>query len=136
LNILNDLINFWIIIIIFFFECLLLLFYYFYFRNFKTGHYFGRKNKEALDKARSQLASLLNCTPKEIIFTSGKNKNTTETKRDVNVCLFLFMFVCFFSFKGGTEANNYAIKGFAFQNKSKGNHIITSKIEHPAIIEG
>ena len=64
------------------------------------------QTKEAVEKARKQVATLLNGESSEIIFTSG-----------------------------GTESNNYALKGIAFANKDKGNHIITSSVEHPAIIE-
>lgn len=77
-----------------------------YFGNPSSSHSFGTKTKLAVENARKQVASLLNCKPSEIIFTSG-----------------------------GTESNNYAIKGFAFANQDKGNHIITSTIEHPAVIE-
>ncbi len=61
--------------------------------------------REAMDKARESAAKLINADPKEIHFTSG-----------------------------GTESDNWAIKSVAYDNKSKGNHIITSKIEHPAVL--
>ena len=77
-----------------------------FFGNPSSLHYYGYKTKEAIEKSRKQVASLLNCSPSEIIFTSG-----------------------------GTESNNFAIKGYAFQNRDKGNHIITSAIEHPAVLE-
>ncbi len=77
-----------------------------YFGNPSSIHSYGIKTKNALIKARKQVAELLNCNSDEIVFTSG-----------------------------GTESNNYAIKGFVFANKHKGNHIITSSIEHPAVIE-
>jgi cysteine desulfurase len=67
-------------------------------------HSIGRDAQELMDSSREKVAELLNCEPKEIIFTSG-----------------------------GTESINLAIKGVAFK-KGKG-HIITSKIEHPAVIE-
>ena len=67
-------------------------------------HSKGLEAKNALDNARQEIASLLNCSTKEIIFTSG-----------------------------GTESINLAIKGIALANKEK-NHIITSKIEHPAVL--
>lgn len=76
------------------------------FGNPSSTHAFGVQARKAVDKARRQLAELLNCTPHEIIFTSG-----------------------------GTESNNMAIKGAALANRHKGNHIITSEIEHPAVIE-
>lgn len=65
----------------------------------------GRNSKKAIERARRQVASLIKCVPSEIVFTS-----------------------C------GTESNNMAIKGYCFKNKHKGNHIITSKIEHSAVI--
>ncbi|MCL4376973.1 MAG: cysteine desulfurase [Actinobacteria bacterium] len=77
-----------------------------YFGNPSSSHLFGQKAKEAVEKARGQVADFLNCNIDEIIFTSG-----------------------------GTESNNYAIKGLAFTLKDKGNHIITSKIEHPSVLE-
>jgi len=76
------------------------------FGNPSSTHEYGVKTKEAVEKARKQVAELINCKPNEVIFTSG-----------------------------GTESNNYALKGAAFENREKGNHIITSNIEHPAIIE-
>ena len=77
-----------------------------YFGNPSSSHSFGRETKKAVENARKQVASLLNCKPNEIIFTSG-----------------------------GSESNNYAIKGYAFANEHRGNHIITSTIEHPAVTE-
>src|SRR6056297_2738938 len=77
-----------------------------YFGNPSSTHSFGTQAKMAVEKARSQVASLIHCDPPEIIFTSG-----------------------------GTESNNYAIKGVALANRKKGNHIITTSIEHPAVIE-
>jgi cysteine desulfurase len=66
----------------------------------------GDQAAEALEKARGQVACLLNCAnPKEIVFTSG-----------------------------GTEAINQAIKGVAWANQKKGNHIVTSNIEHNAVL--
>lgn len=76
------------------------------FGNPSSSHWFGIITKKALINAREQVAELINCKPEEIIFTSG-----------------------------GTESNNYALRGYAFANSHKGNHIITSVIEHPAIIE-
>ena len=76
------------------------------FGNPSSSHYYGSKPKQAVIKAREQVASLLNCAPEEIIFTSG-----------------------------GTESNNFAIKGCAESFGHKGNHIITSQIEHPAVLE-
>ena len=66
----------------------------------------GREADYALEKAREQVAKAIGANPNEIYFTSG-----------------------------GTEADNWAIKGLAHANRNKGNHIITSAIEHPAILE-
>lgn len=76
-----------------------------YFGNASSFHSFGREAKKALDKAREQVASLINAKPSEIYFTAG-----------------------------GTESDNWALQGVAFTNKDKGNHIITSKIEHHGIL--
>jgi cysteine desulfurase len=76
------------------------------FGNPSSSHYYGIKPKQAVIKAREQIASLLNCQPEEIFFTSG-----------------------------GTESNNHAIKGIAEAFRDRGNHIITSQIEHPAVLE-
>ena len=76
------------------------------FGNPSSFHWFGIISKKAVLKARKQVANLINCKPEEIVFTSS-----------------------------GTESNNYALRGYAFANRHKGNHIITSVIEHPAIIE-
>lgn len=65
----------------------------------------GRSSRRAIEKARKRVAELINCKPKEIYFTS-----------------------C------GSESDNMALKGIAYANKEKGNHIITSRIEHPAIL--
>ncbi len=77
-----------------------------YFGNPSSVHAYGVKTKIAVENARRQVAALINCDPSEIIFTSG-----------------------------GTESNNYAIKGIALANRYKGNHIITSAVEHPAVFE-
>lgn len=66
----------------------------------------GREAKDALEKARSQVADLINAKSNEIIFTSG-----------------------------GTESNNAAIKGITWALRKRGRHIITSQIEHPSIIQ-
>ncbi len=65
----------------------------------------GQKSKEAVDRAREQVASLINAETKEIFFTAG-----------------------------GSESDNWAIKGIAEQYASKGRHIVTSKIEHHAVL--
>ena len=70
------------------------------------SHRFGWKADEAVEEARSHVANLINCDPREIVWTSG-----------------------------ATEADNLAIKGVARFYKSKGNHIITSKIEHKAVLD-
>ena len=77
-----------------------------HFGNPSSSHKYGMKAKKAIEQARQQVANFINCRPHEIIFTSG-----------------------------GTESNNYAIKGAAFSRQDRGNHIITSRIEHPAVIE-
>jgi cysteine desulfurase len=66
----------------------------------------GQEAKEAIDEARAKVAGLIGAQDEEIVFTSG-----------------------------GTEADNFAIKGVAFANEGRGNHIITSSIEHHAVIE-
>jgi cysteine desulfurase len=76
-----------------------------FYGNPSALHWAGKPVKELLQYAREQVAGVIACSPKEIIFTSG-----------------------------GSEANNLALKGFYFKNRPKGNHIITSKIEHPAIM--
>lgn len=65
----------------------------------------GRNAKRAIEEARKRVSTLINCKPEEIYFTS-----------------------C------GSESDNTALKGIAYANKQKGKHIITSKIEHPAIL--
>ncbi len=77
-----------------------------YFGNPSSSYQYGVQTKEAVENARKQVALLLHCDPSEIVFTSG-----------------------------GTESNNYALKGAAFHNRHKGNHIITTQIEHPAVLE-
>ncbi|MCX6737946.1 MAG: cysteine desulfurase family protein [Candidatus Parcubacteria bacterium] len=73
--------------------------------NASSPHALGQKAKTAIEKARNIIAKSISADPSEIVFTSG-----------------------------GTESNNFAIKGIAFQNKDKGNHIITTKIEHPSVL--
>jgi len=74
--------------------------------NPSSLHSEGRAAREAVEEARWQVASLIGCEPQEIVFTSG-----------------------------GTEADNLAIKGIARANRDRGNHIITTTIEHHAVIE-
>ena len=71
-----------------------------------TAHQFGWKAKDAVEKARLQVAALINCSPEELIFTSG-----------------------------ATESDNLAIKGVAYAYRHKGNHIITSTAEHHAVLD-
>jgi cysteine desulfurase len=77
-----------------------------YFGNPSSVHQFGREVKKSIDIARDRVAKAIGALPEEIYFTAG-----------------------------GSEADNLAIKGVAYANKTKGNHIITTKIEHPAVIE-
>ena len=74
--------------------------------NPSSGHWSAAAAKAALETARGQVAALLGCQSDEIVFTSG-----------------------------GSEANNLALKGAFFSLRDKGDHIITTRIEHPAIIE-
>ena len=74
--------------------------------NASSIYKLGRNSKKVIEEAREKVAKILNCEPGEIYFTSG-----------------------------GTEADNTAIRGIAYSYKTKGNHIITSKIEHPAVLE-
>ncbi|MBN1350770.1 selenide, water dikinase SelD [candidate division KSB1 bacterium] len=76
-----------------------------HFGNPSSSHWYGIQAKKAVEKARGQLARLLGCEPDEIVFTSG-----------------------------GSESNNFAIIGVAQTYRNRGNHIITSAIEHPAVI--
>ncbi len=66
----------------------------------------GRESKQAIDQARDRIAKAIGATSREIFFTGG-----------------------------GSEADNWAIKGVAYGNRSKGNHIITTKIEHHAVLD-
>lgn len=75
------------------------------FGNPSSGYVYGRQAKEAVARAREQVAALIGATPEEIVFTS-----------------------C------GSEADNHAIIGVALANATKGKHIITSRIEHPAVL--
>ncbi len=74
------------------------------FGNASSIHQSGREAKAGLEEARQTIADLLGCKPSELYFTSG-----------------------------GTESDNFAIKGVAFANRAKGKHIITSSIEHHAV---
>ncbi len=75
------------------------------FGNASSIHRWGNEAKKAVDHARGCVASLIGAAPAEIVFTSG-----------------------------GTESDNFALRGAAFSNKQKGNHIITSSVEHHAVL--
>jgi cysteine desulfurase len=76
------------------------------FGNPSSIHYCGQEAKAAIEEARVKVADLIGARDEEIVFTSG-----------------------------GSEADNFALKGVAFANEAKGNHVITSPIEHHAVIE-
>ncbi len=76
------------------------------FGNASSVHSFGRETKVLLEEARETIADFIGAKPSEIYFTSG-----------------------------GTEANNFAVKGIAFNNLGKRNHIITTPIEHSAVLD-
>jgi len=75
------------------------------FGNPSSVHHFGREAHQHLEAARAQVAAAIRAQPEEIVFTGG-----------------------------GTEADNLAIQGAVFANRKKGNHIITSRIEHHAVL--
>ncbi len=77
-----------------------------YFGNPSSRYSYGIDARKAVELARLQIANLIGASPEEIIFTSG-----------------------------GSESNNHALKGIAFANRNKGNHIIVSSVEHPAVLE-
>ena len=77
-----------------------------YFGNASSLHSFGVEAHEAMEAAREKVALLIGATADEIVFTSG-----------------------------GTESDNLAIRGVAWKQRAKGRHIITSSIEHPAVLE-
>lgn len=74
------------------------------FGNASSIHHFGQETRAAVDKARHQVAEMLNARPNEIVFTSG-----------------------------GTESNNLAVRGLLEANNRSGRHIVASEIEHPAV---
>ena len=76
-----------------------------YFANPSSIHSLGQESSRLLDKSREQILNVLKLTHHEVIFTSG-----------------------------ATEANNLAIKGYCFANRSRGKHIITSSTEHPSVL--
>jgi len=73
--------------------------------NPSSLHWAGMPAKDAVERARGQVAALLGCDPTEVVFTSG-----------------------------GSESNNHAIKGVFFANRDRGEHIVTTAVEHPATI--
>lgn len=77
-----------------------------YWGNSSSLHHFGRNALKGLEDSREKIAGYLNCRPDEIYFTSG-----------------------------GTESDNLAIKATAYANRERGKHIITSRIEHQAVLE-
>ena len=77
-----------------------------HFGNAASSHLYGTKAKDAVNKARQQVANLLGCSPEEIVFTSG-----------------------------ATESDNLAIRGTAYAQKNSGNHIITTTAEHHAVLD-
>ncbi len=76
------------------------------FGNPSSIHCYGQEAKGAIEQARGKVANLIGAGDEEIVFTSG-----------------------------GTEADNFALKGIAFAHENKGNHIITTSIEHHAVLE-
>ena len=75
------------------------------FGNPSSSHAYGQEAHAAVEEARARVASLLGCPPQEVVFTGG-----------------------------GSEADNLALVGIAEAHRDKGNHIITSQIEHPAVL--
>lgn len=75
------------------------------FGNPSSEHWAGRPARQAVENARMQVAALLHCTAGEVVFTSG-----------------------------GSEANNHALKGVFFAQNGRGGHIITTQVEHPAVL--
>jgi cysteine desulfurase len=76
------------------------------FGNPSSVHFFGREARKAVEEAREKVAGAIGARPEEVIFTSG-----------------------------GTESDFMAIKGVAYANRNKGNHIITSAVEHHAVLD-
>ena len=77
-----------------------------YYGNPSSIHSIGQEAREGIEVARTRIATLIGARPEEIIFTGG-----------------------------GSEADNFALKGIAFYKEKKGNHIITNNIEHHAVLE-
>jgi len=76
------------------------------FGNPSSGHAYGVRARQAVERARARVAAAIGAEPEEIVFTSG-----------------------------GTESNNHAIRGVAFAHRDRGRHIVTSAVEHPAVGE-
>ncbi len=74
------------------------------FGNPSSGHWAGAAARTAVERARGQVAALLGCEPDEVVFTSG-----------------------------GSESNNHALKGVWFASRRRGDHVVTSAVEHPAV---
>src|SRR5437764_14488924 len=74
------------------------------FGNPSSVHFYGQEARAAVDRARREVAAIINARPNEVVFLSG-----------------------------GTEANNLAVRGVAEQNVERGRHIITSAIEHSSV---
>lgn len=74
--------------------------------NPSSGHIYGREAKKAVERAREQTAALIGASPDEIVFTGG-----------------------------GSESNNFALKGVLYANLHRGKHLVTTLIEHPAIMK-
>jgi len=77
-----------------------------HFGNPSSNHPYGKRAHEGVELGRERLAKLLGCAPAEIVFTGG-----------------------------GTEANNHALIGAAFANRERGDHLIATQVEHPAVLE-
>ncbi len=77
-----------------------------FYGNPSSSHPLGQAARRAVEHARAQAAALLGCRPVEVVWTSG-----------------------------GTESNNYALKGVAWAYRERGDHVVTSAVEHPAVIE-
>lgn len=77
-----------------------------HFGNPSSGHWYGEQPRKAVAEARARVAELLRSAAEEVVFTSG-----------------------------GSESNNHALKGVALAARTRGNHIVTSRIEHPAVTE-
>ncbi len=77
-----------------------------HFGNPSSLHWAGAPAKAAVEQARGQVATLLGCDPSEVVFTSG-----------------------------GSESNNHALQGAFFGNRDRGDHVVTTAVEHPAVLE-